>query len=909
MEHATNAPSAPTTHTKQYVFVDEYNRHKRLKVMRACDGCRKRKIRCDGALQNGPWPCGACVRLKLKCIPPTLDQDDDQQQSADTATAQQTFSFQNTTFPFASPVETTKSAHNGPSQPHMVQWTNNAPPPISTAAPTSAPSFQHDYTYAPPRPAYRQTPGAHPIGPNYPPEEYFPGAPPPPAHYQQAPHQPDFVRSQTEDSRSSSGDPQDIEAGVRELSEQMGDLKIDITSAAPYITKKHLAPDAPAVEESDVVLPASVMTDSMVRIPLEMMPSDERAMGYFGYYFDHIHPYCAVLNRAQFYEQWRTNRKSISPLLLEAMFACVARYLEDPIESRKWLALAARHEESFKDVPRLDTIQALVILMKARESIAKRGYYYRSWMTVRYMVTMAIDLDLHEHHDQHASGNGCTLPRTECMLRTRIWQTLFIHEILVGAPMGRSDFQVDIGSVTYDLPLPSNDVNAFEHLSSRRTTIFAQAVRNIKESNNFWQSTRRHNKNWALDPTFVRHNEDLPQWLKTLPSDFQLQYPEDGSPPWLGGDHFVANVHVYHHLVVIMHHRPQLQARLEKGDMGWKDLLDICLSSASHMCRVQEALYRDFGFHGLQFMNRGVNFTVYCVLTCMMLHLAAITCPDPVLNTQARLYFTRHMRVLEHCIPSANAEMQAQINALREAFSADINQPFELKATLGLRSPTIENHPTPSSTNSGPSAPQLLTTPAWNMAEAASAKSMNPAEGYGVPYDNVAGHGIGSRPQLPHHSSSYEIPQQSAYAPHLHQVSTAQTGYALEPVISNEQHTPVWDPSGIFNQWNAAFGEGPPPQATPPDPRSMQPTSAPMLPNQTSPINAQGMYGAQQVPVNASPVVMPDTTPPAMPMVTPVMWQDAFTNAYVSGHGQKRYREASVDHSAYSQYSNTKRRG
>ncbi|KAK2808336.1 hypothetical protein FQN49_008722, partial [Arthroderma sp. PD_2] len=59
---------------KNYVFVDEHNRHKRLKVMRACNGCRKRKIKCDSATTN-IWPCSACTRLKLVCIPPSIDQE------------------------------------------------------------------------------------------------------------------------------------------------------------------------------------------------------------------------------------------------------------------------------------------------------------------------------------------------------------------------------------------------------------------------------------------------------------------------------------------------------------------------------------------------------------------------------------------------------------------------------------------------------------------------------------------------------------------------------------------------------------------------------------------------------------------------------------------------------------------
>lgn len=43
-------------------------------VMRACEGCRRRKIKCDAATTNA-WPCAACVRLKLHCVPPTVNYD------------------------------------------------------------------------------------------------------------------------------------------------------------------------------------------------------------------------------------------------------------------------------------------------------------------------------------------------------------------------------------------------------------------------------------------------------------------------------------------------------------------------------------------------------------------------------------------------------------------------------------------------------------------------------------------------------------------------------------------------------------------------------------------------------------------------------------------------------------------
>lgn len=609
---------APVAHTKQYVFVDEYNRHKRLKVMRACDGCRKRKIKCDGAVQNGPWPCGACLRLKLKCVPPTLDQDDDGL-TPDSTPSSGGFSFQNSTIgsvassatsngvsPYAKMVHEWPAPATGPNP-------TNVPTPTSIQADLSASVYGSQFFSEQPRPPLKQS---------YSSDEFSNSTARVPNYYSGRAGAPDLVRTETILSESSGGDPEEASAAQRELSQQMGELTVDETSVAPWIRDQHKkTSEVPYVDDANVLLPPSVHTNSTVGIPPEMMPTEERAMDYFGYFFDYVHPYVPVLNRSIFYDQWRNNRQAISPLILEGVFACVAQYLEDPIEVRRWLALAARHEESYKETPRISTIQALLILTKAREFVPRPGYYYRSWMATKYMTTMACDLSLNEHLGQHRSGNGCRYSRTDCMLRTRIWQTLFAVEILVGAPQGRTNFTVELDTVDVTVPTPSHDIDNFEYHLARRTTYFAQAVRNIKQTNILWQTIRKLKKDWALDSMFMRQNEVIPAWLKTLPADVQIQFADDESPPFIGSDHFVAWLHVYHYLIIIMHHRPQLQMLMEKRDPSFRAHLDICNDAATKICRLQEALFRDFGLHGMQFMQRGANFGIYCVLSCAMLHL------------------------------------------------------------------------------------------------------------------------------------------------------------------------------------------------------------------------------------------------------------------------------------------------
>lgn len=96
------------------------------------------------------------------------------------------------------------------------------------------------------------------------------------------------------------------------------------------------------MEEYEVQLPAQQGPDNTIRIPAEMMPTEEQALRYFEYFFSNVHPYIPVVNKTYFYHQWQTNRQSISPLILEAIFACASLMLEpNNTAGNQWLALAS----------------------------------------------------------------------------------------------------------------------------------------------------------------------------------------------------------------------------------------------------------------------------------------------------------------------------------------------------------------------------------------------------------------------------------------------------------------------------------------------------------------------------------------------------------------------------------------
>lgn len=52
----------------QYAMGDGIPPRKRSKVSRACDECRRKKIKCDAQSDSGETPCSSCARSSIRCL-------------------------------------------------------------------------------------------------------------------------------------------------------------------------------------------------------------------------------------------------------------------------------------------------------------------------------------------------------------------------------------------------------------------------------------------------------------------------------------------------------------------------------------------------------------------------------------------------------------------------------------------------------------------------------------------------------------------------------------------------------------------------------------------------------------------------------------------------------------------------
>lgn len=179
---------------------------------------------------------------------------------------------------------------------------------------------------------------------------------------------------------------------------------------------------------------------------------------------------------------------------------------------------------------------------------------------------------------------------------------------------------MDLDTVDFNLPRPFAAGDDSDYQVARNFTYLTRLVRNVARMNRLYSRIHKH-KDWGCDPELAQLNPEVTAWMHDLPADLAINYPPDGSPPWLSSP-FIGNMHSYHQLSVILLHRPQLTHLDPSGmDGQWKHHMSLCYNAAKNLCRLQEGVLQSFGLNGLQCMQRGINFTIYCILSCIVLHL------------------------------------------------------------------------------------------------------------------------------------------------------------------------------------------------------------------------------------------------------------------------------------------------
>ncbi|KAL5614957.1 hypothetical protein BROUX41_005025 [Berkeleyomyces rouxiae] len=890
----------PRENQKNYVFVDEHNRHKRLKVMRACEGCRRRKIKCDAATTN-TWPCSACVRLKLQCVRPNgFDSSDTTTYDTTTSPPLSMPPANSSTTDFVSQSAMQSSFSHNPRQ--NVQDTSHISIPepqlyqqqydtshLYQQVPFMEQQIQYSAMTTPTTDlsstnvGHSQMPTAPLAMPHVMQQSFssasemvsatsassssnmFPATPPtmglqnPDSSGISIPKVETTPQSQTNDvSTPDNGSQQGYPNS--DLSDLLGALKMNDVGTAPYLRNKaSFRREQPPPEEDDeddvddFLANLPPMRAGKIRIPPELMPAEETSLHYFDLYFTHIHPYLPVLSKPDFYNQWHTNRTSISPLILEVLFAFGSRLADEASQGQQWLSLATKHVDIFMDVPRMSTLQAVMILMKARESVPQKGYYYRSWMNIVSAIQMARELGLDEHSEDHNNENECDLPPSECRLKTRLWQVVYTLETMIGSAQGRTQLSVDCSEVDFSIRQQAPDEDVSEYLVSRNFTYLARLVREIGLMNiTYGQMKKKKNSTWASDPQFVKFGPALNNWRASLPEEFNVTFPADNSPPWLPST-FVGSLLSYHHLSKILLYRPQLSlCDPNSTDGQYKRIMMTCLSSSKDLCKLQEAIMCQYGYTGLQGMLRGYSYVVYCGLSCIVIHLVAMTSPDPEINADSGEYFSRHMRILEKVMSIWSIpDVKKQIDAVRRAFSADIRKPFMLKPSFPYGSPASSQSNSPQSSTEHDLFRQSPGSISATLDSTISSHNFN----HLAATNNAAIH---TRNNLMIQGSQ---PMSSAL-----------------PMAS-------WNPAPIFEQWNTTFG--PPPSIRSPagsvSPSQQTINNSPGTSSGTRGIDMAPLGISTNAPIAASQQMQATQTYTHTQFMTPEMWQQSVVSVYEGG--------------------------
>ena len=724
----------------QYVFVDESERNnKRPKISRACDSCRKRKVKCDVIHMAAGEPCTSCRRLHVECVLPQVQGPDEMERprlvnmhsnSSDLVRSENDYSpsIISGQFHNASAILPNNN-NNSNSNVSSTPSTNDCAPvrasPLAvqqqnreqsrSVSLSEGSSDLQSVVYAPPVES-RNPPPAMRVQQSAP----YASSQPHNGAFLSTPQQATIrqLKSTRRKSSSTGGKaafsrktshrgliPQMVSFEANPSTDQAAGDKVSVDSLSSVFDKLHVQvngqsaifadqPDsvvaprtAPIISPEQIISRAITGKHSatgivgypfVVRDIADLLPPEDLAMDLFTTYFTFLHPYTPIIDRASFIDEWLHNRDNLSPFLLVSVFALASRFSDDP---RVCLVPGDRETRG-------DLWWNLVPEYRHQFSDAPRI------STVQAEILNMKSLETRPqtrgffYRGWHQLASNVRMAR-DLSLHKLVELRSVERDVILGKRMWQVLFILDhiMGTSQardrmtlldeVDLTLVPPELTQ-HHMTASEVDLHNDFVYMV----GCYKIMRRATDTYYTQGiTFPFHA--MPIWVSI--DDAQVQW-RMRLPSRLAFNpivdsalpsHFVGHLLLSHSLHVLAIHRAFIVSTGEYGASGaWRHHLRLCNETSRELTSVMEGLLRQYGDESMFFHIRGSTQAIYAAIVATMLLAVCVTCPEPEFSDGAPAYLERCLNVLSRLAKrSGTPAMAKQAAGLKHVLGGRANTP------------------------------------------------------------------------------------------------------------------------------------------------------------------------------------------------------------------------------------------
>ncbi|KAI9269903.1 fungal-specific transcription factor domain-containing protein [Sporodiniella umbellata] len=324
-------------------------------------------------------------------------------------------------------------------------------------------------------------------------------------------------------------------------------------------------------------------------------------------YFEQVHRYLPIVYKPT----W--GQASPSRLLAFAMCAVAARWGSDSAgyadklipPGYTFYQKALGMLDDFFDVPRVSTVQALVLLVKYQENFQRVGYFHRSRAYLGIAARMCVDLGLSEW-----TGDS-----VEAEIGRRTFWATFIYDLLLSIEQGRASYFKDgPGGAGYASARPEES-SAMEEAVMQ----FNGWIQLSKILGTTYSTVRQ----LTMDGEQTVREQCRLFSIHTHLENFYYEMSQEGQMSENVGmqDPSVGFLYLTYHFCVLMLHQAY-GACPENSGLGFVTYPHrrLCYHAATSMTRIGEALKKRMRVDALALPIRGVQHVIYCLAAAATVH-------------------------------------------------------------------------------------------------------------------------------------------------------------------------------------------------------------------------------------------------------------------------------------------------